>query len=362
MHELYPLSDAKTDANKRRLSRLLDGHTDVLVKPEWTAGRFDMFNQPACYNDFETEFRLYLSYYNMLSEAADRGYDNIPFMRVDFCRVAYLMAIAYGCKPIEMETVINAKPYILQTDDIWTVKKPEVIWEHGFYPEIIRRMREIERRLGPVGFVSSDTQSPIDVLTEIVDMEEVLCAMYDDDEPVHYLLNILTESIEEINRHQGEVVTNWIGYGHDYPITRGIHLSDDNAAFLSPNIYEVFAKPYAERLAEAFNGVTLHCCMRYVQNIEIMSKTKGLLGFDPQLAHHTEAEILPYAQGKFIRVFWPPAEGDRLAFYKKLIDDTEGICGLMIEVVGTERDDVLRMSEAVMNYAEQKGRRAPKEA
>lgn len=355
MTDLYLLNEGKIEKNKRSLDRLLSGEKGVLVKTEWTGGRFHIFDQPACFHDFETEFSLYLSYYNMLSEAADLGFDNIPFMRVDFSRVAYLMAIAYGCKPIDMGEVINAKPIVFEADDIYRIKKPERIWEEGFYPEITRRMRKIERRLGPVGFVSSDTQSPIDVLTEIVDMEEALCAMCDDGEPIHYLLDLLTQSIAEITRYQATVVSNWIGFGHDYPITRGIHLSDDNAAFLSPEIYRDFAKPYAERLAEEFGGVTLHCCMRYRQNIQVMSETRGFLGFDPQIAHHSGEEIFPYAGNGFLRVFWLP-EGDPLTHYKRLIDESEGICGLMIEANGEDREDTLRLACAVKDYAVKSGR------
>ena len=327
-----------------------------MVKAEWTEGRYNEFNQPLCLHDFESEFKLYLSYYNMLSEAADRGFDNIPYMRVDFCRVAYLIAIAYGCKPIEIKNVINAKPIIFDIDDIYKIEKPQNIWEYGLYPEITRRIMEIEKRLGPVGFVSSDTQSPIDVLTEIVDAEEAMCAMFTDKESIHYLLDLLTQSIEEINRYQSTIVSNWIGYGHDYPITRGIHLSDDNAAFLSPGIYEEFAKPYAERLAKSFGGVTLHCCMRYGQNIEIMANTEGFLGFDPQLTYHREHEVFPYIKDKgYLRVFTPQI-GNLYEYYTDIIDKTENICGLMIEVFGNSKDETLRLAQKVKDYADKKGR------
>ncbi len=352
LSELYNLDRRKIDRNKRRLDRLLGGSDDILVKVEWTGGRFDMFDQPACYNDFEQEYKLYLSYYNMLSESCDRGFDNIPFMRVDFCRVAYLMAIAYGCKPIFIGNVINAKPIIHSIEQISAFRKPENICECGFYPEITRRMHIIEERLGDVLFVSSDTQSPMDVLTEIMDTQEAMCAMYEEPEPIHALLDMLTESIEEINRFQAGTVQNWLGFGHDYPITRGIHLSDDDAAFLSPRIYEEFAAPYAERLSRAFGGLTLHCCMRYRQCIEPMSRVEGLMGFDPQFAHHSDGEILPHARGKFLRVFWIPNNEDAFSFYKRVIDSTRGVCGLMLEIFGSDKDSALRLGDRVREYSE----------
>lgn len=357
MNDLIYAAPSLIGANLKKTEQLLNKKQTVVVKSEWSQGRFINYEQPDCYRDFETEFQTYLSYYNMHAQAANAGMDNIPFFRVDFNRVAYQIAIAFGCKPIEIGTVINAKPIVYDVEDIYGLNIPERVEECGFYPEITKRMQEIVRRVGDVGFVSSDTQSPIDVLTEIVDMEECLCAMYDNSEPIHYLLDQITKAISRVTKYQKTLVKNWIGFGHDYPLPKGIHLSDDNAAFLSPETYKAFGRPYAERLAEEFGGATLHCCMGYKQNIQAMAETKGFLGFDPQLAFHQYEDILPHVQGRgFLRVFWPPEDRDRLDFYKEIIDKTTGLCGLMIDIFGGEKDDSLRLGYEVKNYAAKLGR------
>ena len=353
----FLLDPQKLQKNIAKLDSLLNHTTDVLVKAEWQDRPFNIFDQPLCRDDAESEFNIYLSQYNMHAEAAQNGLDNVPFFRVDFCRVAYQMAIAYGCKTFDAPGVINARPMISDINDVYKIKKLENILEHGYYPELVRRMHVIEDRLGDVGFVPADTQSPIDVLTSIVDTEEVMCAMFEDPDALHYLLDILTESIaESVEGLRGEV-KNWIGSGHDYPITKGIHLSDDNAAFLSPTAYREFAQPYSERLAQCFDGVTLHCCMRHFQCIEPMCNTKGLLGMDAQFNWHSDEEILPYIKGKgFLRQFWLPEGKNWVDFSKEIIDKTEGICGLMIEVGANTKQEAIDQALEIKEYAAKKGR------
>jgi hypothetical protein len=63
---------------------------------------------------------------------------------------------------------------------------------------------------------------------------------------------------------------------------RGMHVSDDNAAFLSPGIYRDFALPYINRLSDAFGGIHFHCCMGHAQNLSNMSSAKGFQSLDCQ--------------------------------------------------------------------------------
>ncbi|MFW6313498.1 MAG: uroporphyrinogen decarboxylase family protein, partial [Spirochaetota bacterium] len=232
---------------------------------------------------------------------------------------------------------------------------PQPIQEHGLYPEITRRMQEIERRFGPVPFVPSDTQSPIDVATEIVATEPFLLGMYDSPDLVHSLLEMLAKSIGDILEYQATSVTNWIGYGHDYPLPLGVHLSDDNAAFLSPEVYQEFAAPTIETLAERFGGVTLHCCMGYQQNLEVMSNVRGFLGFDPQPGYNDREKILSAILDRgFWRIFSVPEGSDPLVVYKEAIDQTSSRAGLLLDVHRPDRDAALRLAEEVRDYAEQK--------
>jgi hypothetical protein len=354
--DLFAVDDAVIQNNIAKMKRLLDKHDDVMVKSLWPPP-WEGFNQIKCYEDPEYEFKFYLNQYNMDSEAAKEGLDNIPYFRVDFGRVAYLQSIAYGCEVIMINGLINTKPRYTEAAQLFDIEKPNNIATAGFYGEIEKRMLEIVRRLGDVYFVPGDTQSPIDVLTEILHTEAAMIAMYDEPEALHHLLKMLTETIRDILKHQKSIVKNMIGAGHDYPIPYGVHLSDDNAAFLSPSTYEEFALPYNSELSNGFGGVTLHCCMKYAQNMKITTETEGFLGLDPQTPFNPIDDILEAITGKgFWRIWDRPKDIGPLEYYKDMIDRTKGRCGLLLDTNGPDRDSALRLAHAVKEYAVKRGR------
>lgn len=354
--ELLPLDALISATVKARIERLLNGEKIVLVKANWPWQQ-SPWNQVAFFEDPQAEIDFYACEYNLHAQAAARGFDNLPFFRVDFGRVAYLMSIAYGCQAEKINHLINSRPRITRAEDLETISKPGSIQERGLYPAISERMLAIEKRFGPVPFVPSDVQSPIDVLTTIVQSDVCMVAMFEQPEVLHRILAWITESIAEIVHHQKGLVTNWLGSGHDYPITRGIHLSDDAAAYLSPATYREFEQPYTERLADAFQGVTLHCCMKYQQNLKVMASARGFLGFDPQIAYNAEGAILDAVRGKgFWRIHHLPNGIDAGQYYQGIIDRTEGVCGLMIEVYGDSMTQALALADQIRDYAARKGR------
>lgn len=344
--------EATFASNVDRMRRLATGERLVLVRALWPDPSTEM-NQVLFYHDFEAELRHYLSEYGRMVEAMEAGFDNVPFFRVDFGRMAWLMSTAYGCEIIEVGKLLNTKPRFGELAPIADLQPPTPVQDYGLYPEISRRMREIERRFGSVPFVPSDTQSPIDVATEIVSTEPFLMGMYDEPELVHRLLDMLTVSIGDILEFQASLVSNWIGYGHDYPLPAGVHLSDDNAAFLSPATYEEFAAPPIEALAKRFGGATLHCCMGYEQNLEVMSSIPGFLGFDPQPGYNDEEKILQAILDRgFWRIFSVPEGADAFETYAHAIDATRGRAGLLLDVHGPDRDSALRLATRVREYAD----------
>lgn len=356
MKQCSLMTEKELRQNQDSLERLCSGEKNVLVKAEWSDLEAEPYSQTAFYLDREKEYAYQAAYYNRMADAARQGLDNIPYVRVDCGRTAYLIALAYGCPVRVNEHAVSAAPIAFTPEEVKAIQRPERIWERGLYPEIFRRMREFEDRMGSVAFVPADTQSPFDVLTEIVQMESALMMAYDDPDALKGLLQKLTDSIAEVTLAQREAVTNW-AYGNDYPLPRGIHLSDDDAAFLSPELYEEFCAPFSRQLSKRFGGVTLHCCMRYWQNVPVMSRMEGIMGMDPQPRFHSLEELLPsLAQVPFWRIFWLPDLDDPLAYYKDLIDRTQDICGLMLEIQCQDREQALRLAWAVKNYAQKRGR------
>ena len=356
--ELKNYDQRKITENLSRLKRLAEGEGNVVIKPRWPGEGPDL-NQVRFYQDKEEAFQFYIGKFNVETEAMELGYHNIPYFRAGFGRTAYLMAVAYDCEPVFVNHVITAKPRIGTAEGIASFEKKENIHEHGFYPELLSRIEEIQQRWGDVPFIPSDTQSPIDLATEIVHTEPFMLTMFDDPEAVHSYLQKLTESIVEYLKYERTVVKNGIGWNSDYPFPKGVHFSDDNAAFLSPDIYRDFALPYIDRCSEIFGGVTLHCCMGYKQNLHVMAGAKGFIGFDPQPGYNPEEESLKALTGKGFWRIWDGniAKGEHaVSEYKRLIDITKDRTGLMLEINGESRERSLSIAEKVRSYADQKGR------
>ncbi len=344
-------SRARYAENYEAMQRLALGEKRVVIRAHWREANLEM-DQVGFRHDFEAELEYYLAQYNQMVDALEAGYDNLPFFRVDFGRMAWLLSTAYGCEIIEVGKLLNTKPRFEDIQAASSVAPPRPAYEHGLYPEITKRMQEIERRFGDVPFVPSDTQSPIDVATQIVATEPFLMGMFDVPEKVHRLLSMITESIEEVLFHQRSLVTNWIGFGHDYPLPIGLHLSDDNAAFLSPATYKEFAVPTIERLAETYDGVTLHCCMGYEQNLDVMSRVKGFRGFDPQSGYNSDDAIVAAICGRgYRRVFTVPEGEEPYAYFAKTIERFADCAGLLLDVRGPDRDSALRLADQVRETA-----------
>lgn len=357
--DLKDYSQKRMDENIKKLENLAKEKNNVVVKANWGVENTDL-DQVVFYNNFDKELDYYIESFNNNVEAMEKGFGNVPFFRVDFCRVAYLMSIAYGCEPLFVNKNINSKAIIGDNiDDILKLEKKENIHEHGFYPEITKRIKEVQRRYGDVPFIPSDTQSPNDVATQIVHTEPLMLAMFDKPDIVHHLHIILTESIREYALYQNELIDNLIGNNSDYPMPEGIHFSNDNAAFLSPPTYEKFAQPYIEDIGQTFRGVSLHCCMGHKQNIKLMSETNGFIGFDPQPTYNPEDEILKAVTGKSYWRIWDGSisQADN-AFenFKHLVDITEDKCGLLLEINAGSKESSLKLAEKVMDYAVKKGR------
>ena len=60
-------------------------------------------NSEPGFHDFETEYQLYLSNYNITIRSSDNSMNNIPLIRVKFCGIAYLVALHTAVNPLIWE-------------------------------------------------------------------------------------------------------------------------------------------------------------------------------------------------------------------------------------------------------------------
>lgn len=108
--------------------------------------------------------------------------------------------------------------------------------------------------------------------------------------------------------------------------TGGVFIADDEAILLSAEAYAEFAKPYNEKLFEAFSGGQIHCCGNVSHQAENFKETKGLTMYhnmilgDFKHAAMTQKVLaeagIPYVAGDF-----NPSDNSMEAYYDSLMQE-----------------------------------------
>ncbi len=153
------------------------------------------------------------------------------------------------------------------------------LYQHG-----LKQMRFFRDVVGDrIPVTAPDLQSPVDVASMIMDYTSLIYAMMDEPARVHALLRMITDAtISAWSAFRHEMVTDYPMTQFDWWMPRGIFMSDDVMAVLSPELYREFAVPYNEDLAEEFGGLGLHSCGRILHNLENVARTKGILALNTQ--------------------------------------------------------------------------------
>ena len=193
-----------------------------------------------------------------------------------------IYASALGCKYIWSDyDAPQTRPIICGSDEIASLKvKPLSEWEE--MKEVLERIRYFKQATGnQLGITLTDTQSPNDTASLIMDTTEFFSDSLDDPEALEPLFTKITDLIIEYSRIQMEEIGEKLfatpghiavsGFG-----PKGITLSGDNLAVLSPAAYENTERPYLERIAAAFDGVHIHSCGKYTHNVPSVLATKGV--------------------------------------------------------------------------------------
>ena len=192
-----------------------------------------------------------------------------------------IYAAAYGCKYIWHG---NESPQVLpiyhSLDDVRGVKHPSICEceEMSATLDMIRYFKE--QTGGMLDISMTDTQSPNDTGSMILDTTEFFAATLDEPELLDPLLNSITRLIIEFSERQMEIIGENLALpGHIMPSSRegsGISVSDDNMTFISPRSYIDTCRTYNTKLSDHFGGVAIHTCGNAGHNLELLRDTRGL--------------------------------------------------------------------------------------
>ena len=150
----------------------------------------------------------------------------------------------------------------------------------------------IDKTCGCVPMSLTDTQSPLNIAGNVVEMSSFFMEMFDDPDAVKAFLMRLAELLAEFTREQIERIGDSVAWpGHGYASCRsfeGLGMSDDNALMISGDQYLEFASPAVEFLAESFKGSAFHCCGNWSGKVETVKKIRGLRMVDGAFSAATD--------------------------------------------------------------------------
>jgi len=116
-----------------------------------------------------------------------------------------------------------------------------------------------------------DMQGPLSTVSLLWEQEDLLCSMYTDPEPVHRLLDRVTDHLIAIMHAQEVGMGPMCGSVWPYvwlPQDLGVVITEDMMPLMSPELYKEFGLPYVKRIADEFNGVFVHCCGAFSQHLD----------------------------------------------------------------------------------------------
>jgi hypothetical protein len=142
-----------------------------------------------------------------------------------------------------------------------------------------------ERTRDGLPIALTDTQSPFDTATLVLDAAELFTACYAEPDTVSDFLNKITDLIIEFSQAQIERIGPDLlaQPGHLMPSIvggPGISISDDNLAVSSPSVNRRFALPVNERLAVHFEGLSIHSCGIWTHTMSMLADLPNITAIE----------------------------------------------------------------------------------
>ena len=276
------------------------------------------------YDDDEKELSWIQTYYKNIPEMEDYSIPNIkPNVGIG------LVATAFGCECIpNAEGDPWTKPIITENNisSVYKIGKPSI--SSMVYRRAFERLgyfllhSELPLRL-------LNVPSPLVVASQVWEYTSFVEATIAHPNEVHYLLNVVTDSIIDYVKAQLEIISRLFTMGHEplyIPRDIGIRISDDTAVVFSPDAYREFGAKYNRRIAEAFGGLIWHSCGDVSAVLPVVMEIPQLRGIDVVAPQNNWVKLRDAAGGRIAMIlrhyFWDHAQHgiDAVTYGRDLID------------------------------------------
>jgi hypothetical protein len=155
----------------------------------------------------------------------------------------------------------------------------------------------LEETGGRLPMSLADTQSPLNIACNVVDMTGFFVDMIDAHDDVKVLLKRIAELLVQFTREQvGRIGEALVWPGHGFASCRcfeGLGMSDDNALMVADRHYVEFAAPVVEFEGRGFGGSAFHCCGDWSRMIEAVKRIDGLRMVDGAFSAATDPSPNP---------------------------------------------------------------------
>jgi hypothetical protein len=276
------------------------------------------------YRDNARELSWHESYYNKLSDVEDYNVPNIkPNVGIG------TVAAALGCEYVPNEDGDPwVRPMITEenVDAVYQISKPEPARSPVYRQAFDRLDYFLEHSTLPLRLLN--VPSPLVAASQVWEYTSFVEATLAHPREVHYMLEVVTQSIIEYVRLQLDRISRLYTMGHEplfIPREVGLRISDDTAAVLSPTAYREFGVPYNRKISEAFGGLIWHSCGDVGAVLPVVMEIPGLRGIDvvaPQNDWNKLRIAVDQGVAMILRhYFWDHAENgaDLVAYSRELI-------------------------------------------
>ncbi len=206
-------------------------------------------------------------------------------------------ANAFGCEYLWREGTSPAVHYKYRSlNELKYVDKPNIN-DSPIMKTVLDIIKCFRERVGDnIPIALTDTQSANDTATMILDAVEFMTGCYEKPDIISQFLKKINDLVIEFSKVQIDAIGNApvARPGHIMVSDqewRGISISDDNLAIVSPSIGREFCLKYDQELADEFDGLAIHSCGKWQHLMPDVARMRKIIGID--CAVHLDSDPNP---------------------------------------------------------------------
>lgn len=150
----------------------------------------------------------------------------------------------------------------------------------------------LDKTKGKVPVSFSDLQSPLNMLSYLLSMNDLFMEVIEDPENVQKAAELVTDLLIDYMKVQQDMIGDALARpGHGFASSRaftGAGLSDDICLMLSSDDYSDLFQPSFEKIGAAFGGSVFHSCGNWKKKIDMVKQFKGILTVDGAFSSETD--------------------------------------------------------------------------